>query len=360
MDLAFWSDEFVGAGPYRLKEWVRGSHLVLTANDSYILGKPKIDELTIKFILDRNALAASLLGGDVDIPIGNTLSFEEGMALREQWKDGSVELVPTTTLKIWPQFRNPSPAVVGNVRFRKALMHALDRQQMADGLSLGQSSVSDSTLAPTDPEYEALKGSIVRYGYDARAAADLITSLGYHRGPDEMWRDATGQPLQIEVRTVPRDALIKAVLSAADDWKRLGVTVDPMVLTAQQRSDPEFYATFPAFDAAASNNGTAEFFAFHSSQAKLPENRYAGSNRSSYTNAELDGLIDAYFTTIPTSERMQVAGRIVNHVTDQVVFFPLYYDLSPTISANRIINVPKRLGRAATPTWNAHLWDLKG
>src|SRR5439155_20399758 len=143
--------------------------------------------------------------------------------------------------------------------------------------------------------------------------------LGYARGADESWRDPAGQPLAIEVRTVPRDILIKSILSAAEDWKKLGLSVDPIILTQQQRSDPEFYSTYPAFDAAASNNGVGEFFAFHSSQAKTPENRYTGSNRSSYSSADLDALIDRFFSTVPFGERIQVAGQIVNHVTDQLV-----------------------------------------
>jgi len=359
-DLSFWSDDFVGAGPYRLKAWARGSHLQLAASDVYVLGRPKVDEITVKFIRDRGTLTASLLGGDVELPLGNTLSLEEAVHLQEQWKDGSVEFSPTTTLKIWPQFRSPNPPVVGNVGFRRALLHSLDRQQMADSLGLGQSSVSDSTLSPLDPEYPQLQGSIVRYPYDPRLGAQLIAGLGYARGSDEMWRDASGQPLSIEVRTVPRDILIKSILSAADDWKRSGVNVDPIILTEQQRSDPAFYATYPAFDAAASNNGVEEFFAFHSSQAKVPENRYSGSNRSSYTNADLDSLIDRFFTAVPTGERTQVAGQIVHHVTDQVVFLPLFFDLSPTMVANRLANVSRRLPRSATPTWNAHLWDVQG
>jgi len=37
-DLPFGSQEFVGAGPFKLKEWVRGSHLVLAANEHYASG----------------------------------------------------------------------------------------------------------------------------------------------------------------------------------------------------------------------------------------------------------------------------------------------------------------------------------
>ncbi len=359
-DLAYWSDEFIGTGPYRLKELARGNNLVLTAVPNYVLGKPAVDEITVKFILDRSALAASLLAGDIDMPVGNSLSFEEAMQLKDQWRDGTVEFRPTTTLKLWPQFRNPNPRVVADVRFRRAMLLAIDRQQMADSLSLGQSPVSDSSLSPVDPEYEALKGSIVRYPYDPRAAAELLAELGYRRGADDAWRDTAGQRLTIEARTVPRDILIKSVLASVDDWKTLGIAVEPIVLTQQQRSDREFYATFPAFDAAGSNNGTSQFYAFHSSQAKTPENRYTGSNRSGYASAELDRFIDRFYATIPSTERMQIAGRIVNYVTDQLVFLPLFYDLSPTLVGNRLMNVPRQLGRSATPTWNAQQWDVKG
>jgi ABC-type transport system substrate-binding protein len=160
------------------------------------------------------------------------------------------------------------------------------------------------------------------------------------------------------VRTVPRDVLIKSVLSVADEWKRLGIVVD-VILTAQQQSDREFYATYPAFDTARSNNGLRDFFAFHSSQVKTPETRYTGSNRSGYVNADLDGLVDRYFATIPVAERLQIAGRVVHHVTDQVVFFPLFYDLTPTVASNRLVNFPRRIVRSSTPTWNVHSWDIR-
>jgi len=42
-----------------------------------------------------------------------------------------------------------------------------------------------------------------------------------------------------------------------------------------------------------------------------------------------------------------------------LVFLPLFYELSPTIVSNRLLNVAKQVRRAYTPSWNAHLWDVK-
>ena len=50
--LPYWSQAFVGAGPYRLQDWASGSHLLLAANDDYVLGRPKIAEIEVKFIPD--------------------------------------------------------------------------------------------------------------------------------------------------------------------------------------------------------------------------------------------------------------------------------------------------------------------
>ena len=47
---AYWTSDFVGTGPFVVREFVLGSHLTLTANERYVLGRPKVDEIEIRFI----------------------------------------------------------------------------------------------------------------------------------------------------------------------------------------------------------------------------------------------------------------------------------------------------------------------
>src|SRR5262249_8612804 len=62
----FWSTAFVGAGPYKLERWDRGSSIEYSAFAGYALGKPKIDTLQVRFLGDPNTLLATVLSGDVD------------------------------------------------------------------------------------------------------------------------------------------------------------------------------------------------------------------------------------------------------------------------------------------------------
>src|SRR5207302_5931303 len=59
----YWSTGFAGTGPYRVREWARSSHMMLAANDNYAIGRPRIDEIEVRFIQDPNALIANILAG---------------------------------------------------------------------------------------------------------------------------------------------------------------------------------------------------------------------------------------------------------------------------------------------------------
>ena len=60
------------------------------------------------------------------------------------------------------------------VRFRRALMHAMDRQEMVDTIQAGLAEVAHTYLGPDQREYGEVEGSIVRYDYDPRRAAQII------------------------------------------------------------------------------------------------------------------------------------------------------------------------------------------
>jgi peptide/nickel transport system substrate-binding protein len=359
----YWTSEFVGSGAYRVRQWAQGSHIILAANDNFVLGKPKISEIEVRFIRDPNTLIATVLAGEVGLTMGRGLSLEQAVQLRDQWRDGSLGIVLSSWIAAYPQMLNPNPPIIADARFRRALMHAIDRQQLVDSLQAGQSMVAHSYLSPKDAEFPEIEGSIVKYDFDARRTAEILEGLGYVRGPDGGFRDAAGQRLSVEIRTTGGDDLQeKTMLSVTDFWTRAGIGVDPVVVPQQRAQDREYRANFPAFEEVRQPNdlSTGAFTRYYGPESSLPENNYRGSNRMRYRSQEFDALLDRFYSSVPRAQRMQILGEIMHHLTDQVIPLGMFYNAQPTMIGSRLINVgPGGGGAGSTPAWNAHDWDLR-
>jgi peptide/nickel transport system substrate-binding protein len=356
----FISMQFVGLGPFKLKEWVRASHMVVQANERYVLGRPKLDEIEIRTIPDSNAIVANVLAGAIDIVIHRSLSLDQSLQLREHWREGKVDMPISSLMMLYPQLLNPTPAIVTDLQFRRAVLHAIDRQTLADGINYGLTSPAFGFLEPDRAEYKETESAIVRYEYDANRAAQMFAGLGLTKAADGFYRDrdAPGQRLHLELRATSGDINTKTMFSVADMLQRVGVYAESVIIPQQRVDDQEYRTNFPSFTVNGQPIDLRMFERFHSNQARLPENNYVGENRPRYMNPELDGLIDRYVVTIARAERMELARGITRHVTENLPLLPLFYDSWPTASATRLVNVgPAAAGGDAA--WNSHLWDIR-
>jgi peptide/nickel transport system substrate-binding protein len=111
-NLRYWSTEMVGSGPFVVREFVPKSHLLLTAFDQYVLGRPKVDEIELRFIDDANTLTANLLAGGVDLTLGSGLSVSRARQIEQDWKDGTlISGPPASSRAAYPQFLDPDPPI---------------------------------------------------------------------------------------------------------------------------------------------------------------------------------------------------------------------------------------------------------
>ena len=359
----FWNTDLVGTGAYKVSSWVQDSNVVLQANNDYVLGRPKIDEVDVKFIPDPNTLMANVLAG-VELTLGKTISLDQALQIRDQWKDGRVLTASQNWTPISVQFVNSDPPIITNLQFRQAMLYGIDRQQLVDTIFGGQSQVADSYVPETVPGYQQqIAPSVVKYAYDLSRAGQLLEGLGFSKHADGFLYDANNQKLSVQVyTTIQNDIHPKATAAVADYWKQLGVDVVQVLIPIERAQDREYRAQFPAFELVETTNAVSprDISRMLSSNTPLPENGFTKTgNNSRYSSPELDGLINQYMTTIPLPERMQALAGIAHHLSVNLPVLPLFRGVDPTMVANRIVNVTAR-GELWTQSWNAQAWDIQG
>lgn len=67
LNSSYWSTEFIGLGPFRLAQWVPGSHVEFTRFDGYYRGPAPLDSIVLRFITDPNALVSAILAEEIDV-----------------------------------------------------------------------------------------------------------------------------------------------------------------------------------------------------------------------------------------------------------------------------------------------------
>jgi peptide/nickel transport system substrate-binding protein len=357
----YWRDEYVGVGPYRLQEWTPSSAMTLQANDRFVFGRPKIDQMEIRFITEINAIVANLLAGTVERHQGRGFGVEQLLQIRDQAPDLNIAVgagLLSDPIPMFPQFMDTDPPIVTNLEFRRALLLAIDRQEMTDTINYGLGPIAHTWLQPDRPEYPAVERGIVKYELDPRRATQTIEGLGYTKGADGLFRTSAGEVLRLELRTTDQRLIQpRSAFSVSDYWKRLGLDVATNNVPNQLIPDREYRSTFPAFELVAGGitARSTSVASWLGSASALPETRFVGGNRARYRNAELDSAITRYLGTVPMPERLAALRDVIHHQTENLTMMTLFYEGNVLlIGTKRLKNVaPGRL------PWDVYQWDLQ-
>ncbi|HEY3118865.1 MAG TPA: ABC transporter substrate-binding protein, partial [Chloroflexota bacterium] len=206
----FWVAGYVGAGPFKLTDYVPGDHLDALAFDAHALGRPKIDKIRIRFIGDAHTVVANLLSGDVHFADTFTINPTDGVSLEKDWAasgQGGVLWSPTTIRMALVQWRPDyaEPKALVDLRMRQALAHGFDVPSVIETLNYGKGAQTPSVTIPTTAFYAEIDKVVTRYAYDARRVAQLMEQVGFSRGADGMYADAGGTSFNVEVSSVGDD-----------------------------------------------------------------------------------------------------------------------------------------------------------
>jgi len=166
----------IGSGPFRLIRYRRDQDVLLGAFDEYYQGKPAYRQLRLKIVPGETSREQELLKGSVDLVV-NDLTPDQVDALR---KDSRLRVQTAASNSYTYLGFNLEDPILGDVRVRRAVAYAIDRERLIQLLLHGMARPATGLLPPGHWAYE---GKVRIYPYDPARAASLLDEAGY-RDPD--------------------------------------------------------------------------------------------------------------------------------------------------------------------------------
>lgn len=162
--------EPMGSGPYKFKEWQKGVRVSLDANDAYWRGKPPFKSVTFQNVPDTATRMANLRTGKVDII--RQLNPDDAAQLKSE---GRIKVMSIPTERVGYLFVNALATPTQDVRVRRAIAHAINRDLIIEALMPGFGKPVNVVLTPANFGFVAdVKG----YPFDAAKARALIKEAG--------------------------------------------------------------------------------------------------------------------------------------------------------------------------------------
>jgi len=201
----------VGTGPFRFARWKRGDSIALARYDAYWGAAPPLAGATFKFVANPAAAFAALMAGDVDaFP---NYGAPETLFLLEDDPSFSV-VVGSTQGEVILAINNTRPPF-DDRRVRRAIAHAINREELIEGAMFGHGTPIGSHFSPLHPAYVDLTD---RYAYDPARARALLAEAGYADGfkaklklPPPLYARRGGEILAAQLRRVGIEADIESV-----------------------------------------------------------------------------------------------------------------------------------------------------
>ena len=134
-----------------------------------------MERASFKFISDPTAAFAALMAGDVDaFPV-----YPAPETLAQFDADPNFNVIVGSTEGETILSTNNQAEHLKDVRVRKAIAHAINRQEIVDGAMFGFGTPIGTHFAPHHPDYEDLTG---KSNYDPAKSKALLADAGYSQG----------------------------------------------------------------------------------------------------------------------------------------------------------------------------------
>lgn len=212
----------VGSGPYRVTRLEQPSSVEVAAFEQWQGEKPAIKEVTYQAVGRSESRALMAESGQADVTFGMDPTSLQRLKQAGSVDISSVTLPRTILLKV-----NAGHEILSDVRVRRALSLALDREGMAKALLRDPEMAAGQLFPPSLPGWH--QPSVAPLKQDQAAARALLAEAGWTPGPDGvLTRD--GRKFEVSLRTFPDRPELPVLATAIQaKLKELGIALDVKV-----------------------------------------------------------------------------------------------------------------------------------
>jgi len=341
----------VGAGPYMLKSWTAGDRLVLVANPDYFEGRAFIDEVVMRVVPDQTTQFMELKSGNLD---EINLSPQQYLYQTDAkgWAANYRKFQYVASAYTYMGF-NLKSRLFSDVRVRRAINHALNKDEIVRGVLSGLGQAANGPYKPGTWAYDA---KIPANEYDPALARRLLAEAGWtRRTPHGPLMDKDGQSFAFTILTNQGNSQrIKAAIIVQSRLAALGIKVE--IRTVEWAAFVKEFVDKGRFDAIILGWNIVQdpdlFDVWHSSKA-VP----GGLNFVGYKNPELDELLERGRRLLDQKKRKPIYDRVQEILHEDQPYCFLYVPMALPMVHARVQGIePAPAGIA----YNFIRWWIKG
>ncbi len=304
-----------GTGPYRVERWNVGTELVLVRNESYWGDKPRWARVVLRHVPDPATRVALMQAGQAQVATG--IPPENVAELRFLRR---IETVVKPSLRAFGIAFNMNRPAFQDVRVRRALNYAVDKNAIIKAVWNGYASPLLSPISPKTPDASKFEP----YTYDPEQAKRMLAEAGWTMGPNNVLQKE-GKPFRVTFLAsdgwFPKD--VEVVEAVQGYLKAIGVDativkLEPAVYRPRilaQAANKDFDLAIYGFNP---SNGDSVYHL-----EALFESTYI-QNLGSYANKQVDAWIAEADRTLNKNARRQLSEQIQRQIWRDAPYIWLY------------------------------------
>jgi peptide/nickel transport system substrate-binding protein len=325
------NNQLVGTGPFKLKAWVRGSHVEYVRNEDYWDKKlPYLDRLMIRYWRDPASRAAALEAGELDIATLNPVPASDLPRFAKDprfviEKRGYENSAWISTIEF--NMRRP---ISSNPEVRRAMMYAINRQFIADTVYTRLARPAVAPMVSYNTQF--FTDDVPKYPFDPAKASAMLDAAGYPV------KDGSRLSIDLVVagwfsENIKLGQYLKQAFEDIKVKVNLQVADRP---TALKR----IYSDYDYDLAVANNDQVMELIPvvtkFYTTDGILKGVPFR--NATGYSNPAVDKIVDALAIETDTAKRRQLAADFSRIIMTDVPLVPLVEIESVTVANKDVRN----------------------